>query len=102
MRHTGIPEQVQQADARDRRQESHQQHEREVAEPPAMRRRAVVVVLAAVAVFGAGCYGTWSYALNYYLYRGFPVVHDPPGITRGREVILKIHSKALHADREVL
>jgi S-formylglutathione hydrolase FrmB len=64
-------------------------------------RRLTIAVLA-LAIFATGCYGTWSYARNYYLYRGFPVVHDPVGIPRGREVILKIWSKALHKEREVL
>jgi enterochelin esterase-like enzyme len=63
-------------------------------------RKLTVAVLALV-VLATGFYGTWSYARNYYLYRGFPVIHDPPGIARGREVILKIWSKALHQQREV-
>ncbi|HYZ28790.1 MAG TPA: alpha/beta hydrolase-fold protein [Thermoleophilaceae bacterium] len=66
-----------------------------------MRRRVMVAALA-LAVFVTGSYGTWSYARNYYLYRGFPVVHDAPGIARGREVRMRIWSNALHSEREVL
>ena len=66
-----------------------------------MRRRVTGLALA-LAVLATGCYGTWSYAHNYYLYRGFPVLHDRPGIPHGREVRLKIWSQALHEEREVL
>jgi enterochelin esterase-like enzyme len=64
--------------------------------------RRLTVALLALGVLATGCYGTWSYAHNYYVYRGFPVVHDPPGIARGREVTLKIWSKALHKEKRVL
>lgn len=66
-----------------------------------MTRRLVIAALALL-VFATGGYGTWAYGRNYYLYRGFPVVHDPPGISRGREVILKIWSPSLHKERQVL
>jgi enterochelin esterase-like enzyme len=64
--------------------------------------RKLTIVLLGLVVFATGCYGTWSYARNYYLYRGFPVVHDAPGIPRGREVNLKIWSPSLHKKRDVL
>jgi enterochelin esterase-like enzyme len=100
VRDPGVPEQVQQADAGDWGDEAEDQDKRHVAEVHAVSRRLAVAVLA-VAVFATGGYGTWSYAHNYYVYRGFPAVHDPPGIARGREVILKIWSKALHSERAV-
>jgi enterochelin esterase-like enzyme len=64
--------------------------------------RRLTIGLLALVVFATGCYGTWSYAHNYYVYRGFPAVHDPPGIALGREVNMKIWSKSLHSERRVL
>ena len=67
-----------------------------------MTRRRMTIVVLALVIFATGAYGTWSYARDYYVYRGFPAIHDAPGIPRGREVDLKIWSKALHKERHVL
>lgn len=64
--------------------------------------RRLIVAALALAVLGCGWYGTWSYAHDYYLYRGFPVLHDPPGIAHGRLVTFKIWSPALHKRKAVL
>jgi enterochelin esterase-like enzyme len=99
--HASVPEQVQQADAGNRRDHAEQDNQHEVAEAQLLMHRLTVAVLA-LAVLATGCYGTWSYTHDYYVYRGFPIVHDLPGIARGREVNLKIWSKALHSERKVL
>jgi enterochelin esterase-like enzyme len=101
IRNARVAEQVQQADAGDRSDHPEQDNEREVAEAQTLMRRLTIGLLA-LAVLTTGCYGAWSYAHNYYVYRGFPVVHDLPGIARGREVKLKIWSHALHSERKVL
>ena len=64
--------------------------------------RRLVVGLLALLVFASGAYGTYSYAHNYYVYRGFPAIHDPAGIPLGHQVDLKIWSHALHKERKVL
>jgi enterochelin esterase-like enzyme len=65
-----------------------------------MRRLAIAIV--ALGVLGAGWYGTWSYAHNYYVYRGFAPVKDAKGVTPGKLVTLRVWSSALHAHRTVL
>lgn len=65
-----------------------------------MRRLSIAIV--ALAVLGAGWYGTWSYAHNYYVYRGFAPVTDPKGVAPGRLVTANVWSQALHARRTVL
>jgi enterochelin esterase-like enzyme len=101
IRYARLAEQVQQADAGNRGEHAKQDEQHNVAEEDEVTRRLTVGLLALV-VFATGCYGTWAYAHNYYVYRGFPVVHDAPGIARGREVNLKIWSKSLHSERRVL
>lgn len=62
----------------------------------------MTVVVLALAVLATGWYGTWTYAHDYYLYRGFPALHDPPGIARGHLVAMNIWSKSLQKHKRVL
>jgi enterochelin esterase-like enzyme len=66
-----------------------------------MTRRLVVAVVALV-VLGGGWYGSWSYAHNYYVYRGFAPITDPKGVEAGTLVTAGVWSSALHQRRTVL
>jgi hypothetical protein len=46
-----------------------------------------------------GCYGVWSYAHDYYLYRGFGPPRDPPGVDQGSLRSIRFRSAALGAMR---
>jgi enterochelin esterase-like enzyme len=64
---------------------------------PAMKRRALLAL--ALAWVFVGVYGVWSYAHDYYLYRGFGPPRDPPGIAPGSLRVIKFRSAALAAER---
>ncbi|MDX6668551.1 MAG: hypothetical protein QOK04_1931 [Solirubrobacteraceae bacterium] len=57
-----------------------------------MRRVAVAVGLAWLIV---GLFGAFSYAHDYYVYRGFTPPHDPPHIARGSAVDVSFRSRSL-------
>jgi enterochelin esterase-like enzyme len=61
-----------------------------------MKRVAVVVGLAWLIV---GLVGAFSYAHNYYVYRGFTPPHDPPHVQVGKAVVVSFRSRALRARR---
>jgi enterochelin esterase-like enzyme len=62
-----------------------------------MRRRLVTNVAAAWLIFCA--YGVWSYAHDYYVYRGFGPPHDPPGVRAGTLTHEQFSSPALGGRR---
>jgi enterochelin esterase-like enzyme len=62
-----------------------------------VRRRAVLAF--ALAWVLVGCYGVWSYAHDYYLYRGFGPPRDPPGVARGSLRSVRFRSAALGSVR---
>jgi enterochelin esterase-like enzyme len=62
-----------------------------------MRRRALL--LASIVWLVVGGYGVYSYASDYYVYRGFGAPHNPPGIPSGRLVRLPLQSAALGGQR---
>jgi enterochelin esterase-like enzyme len=57
-----------------------------------------VLAIALAWVF-AGSFGVWSYAHDYYLYRGFGPPRDPPGIDHGSLRSVRFRSAALGAVR---
>ena len=62
-----------------------------------MRRRLGAVLAVAWLVFGG--YGAFSYAHDYYVYRGFGPPRHPPGVRSGTLVRVPFWSGALHARR---
>lgn len=63
-----------------------------------MRRRRLIGALA-VAWLAFGGFGVWSYAHDYYQYRGFAPPHDATGVTTGRLVPVRFRSAALGRER---
>jgi enterochelin esterase-like enzyme len=64
--------------------------------------RSRLLVAFAIAFVLAGIFGSWSYAHNYYLYRGFPPPSDPHGVAAGHQVRLRFHSAAMGTRRSAL
>ncbi len=79
------------------------------AAPPALPLRGVpsrmgwsaatCVALAWLVVAG---YGLWSYAEGYYVNRGFPPPHDPPGVAAGQLETVSFPSRGLGQKRSYL
>lgn len=63
-----------------------------------MRRRGVIGLLTVLWLVVGG-FGVYSYAANYYEYRGFPPPHDPPGVTTGKLTKVRFASAALGRTR---
>jgi enterochelin esterase-like enzyme len=61
--------------------------------------RARLAIAIGLVWLAAGLLGTWSYAHNYYIYRGFTPPHDPKGVSSGRAVSVKFYSRALRQTR---
>jgi enterochelin esterase-like enzyme len=62
-----------------------------------MRRRLVAVLVMAWLIVGG--YGVWSYAHDYYVYRGFGPPKNPPGVPAGRLLGVRFTSLALGGQR---
>jgi len=62
-----------------------------------MRRRGLILV--ALAWLMVGGYGVFSYASDYYVYRGFGAPRNPPGVASGKLVRIGLQSAALGGRR---
>jgi enterochelin esterase-like enzyme len=61
--------------------------------------RARLLCAVAAGFVAAGLFGAWSYAHDYYLYRGFGPPHDARGIPHGRLLHVTFFSRALGTRR---
>ena len=63
-----------------------------------MTAKALATLVALIVL--AGLHGAWSYAHDFYLYRGFPPPRDPAGVTAGRLLTVRFHSEALGGEHD--
>jgi enterochelin esterase-like enzyme len=63
-----------------------------------MTAKAVAAAVALLVL--AGLHGAWSYAHDFYLYRGFPRPHDPTGVPAGRLEKISFYSPALQGQHD--
>ncbi len=63
-----------------------------------MTAKALATLVALIVL--AGLHGAWSYAHDFYLYRGFPPPRDPAGVTAGRLITVRFHSEALGGEHD--
>lgn len=59
-----------------------------------MRRRRLIAAIAGAWLL-AGLYGSWTYAHDYYRYRGFPAPMNPAGVAAGRLERVSFFSPAI-------
>jgi enterochelin esterase-like enzyme len=96
--HPGLAQQVQPPGAgHDRHERGEQERRCREHGAGAVTRLLVIGLLALWSVVGG--LGTWSYAHDYEVYRGFPPPRETRGIPKGRLVHVSFWSSALHERR---